>query len=219
MPVGVNMKSLIWISAVAGLVFIAERSEAHVVRVDNVSIDIVAMPGPREVTVGVFLDVDSGADLILGGYDIPLDFGAAGTTSLPAGFSFNGVQDSIFTLQGTLGYVADPTGSGDHVVSDAPVPPTGVPPAFQTVTGGTTARLFNLRFGLDGTVQPGVELSISPFVTGGHPFFNLNDSLAVQITVASRVAGGLQTVPEPSSAMALGAISGLLYLVRRGRRR
>jgi hypothetical protein len=199
------MRTLHGLTFLAGLLLVTSPASAAIVSVQNVE----TLANVGEINVGVFLTNDSGAELLLGGYDIPLDFGSAGVTPLPAGISYLGAGDSIITFGSTLGSIVDPTGAGDIVVQEAS---TGIPPFYPSIADGATARLVNLRFDI-GAAALGTSFSITPIA--GHLFFNVNDSANVQQPITGIVAGGLKVVPEPSGLLALGMFTCLLVYPRR----
>ncbi len=195
----------IW--AIAGLMLIATELRADILRVESVSIS----PGSGIFSVGVFLQANT--TVMLGGYDIPLNFGAPGPSALPSGFTFVGVNNSIFISGSTLALDnPDPTNLGDIVVHDAT---TSFPPSFPSIPGGTEARLFDLRFNA-GSVAPPASFSINPIVVG-HIFFNLNDSTAQPIPVTGVIDGSVTVVPEPGGLMAVGLFSCLAFARKRHR--
>lgn len=189
----------------AGLLLVTSPLGAAIVRVQN--IETLANVG--EINVGVFLTNDTGAGLLLGAFDIPLDFGAAGLTPLPVGITFLGLGDSIINFGSTLGTIVDPTGAGDIVVQEASI---GDPAFYPSIAAGATARLVNLRFDI-GAAAAGTGFSITPLE--GHLFFNVSDSTDVPQPITGVTAGGLQVVPEPSGMLALGMFTCLLVSPRR----
>lgn len=195
----------------AGLLLVTGSTRAAIVGIEKVDV----LPNAGEISVGVFLTNDSGAELLLGAYDVPIDFGDAGITALPAGITYVGVADSIITDGSILQSIPDPTSLGDIVAQDVS---TADPPQFPSIADGVTVRLVNLRFNV-ATVALGTEFSIAPMP--GHPFFNISDNNQppIALPITGTTAGRLRVVPEPSGWMALGFFSGLLVVARRKRLR
>ncbi len=75
---GDHMRTLHWMTFLAGLLVVTGTTRAAIVSIENV--DVLQNAG--EISVGVFLTNDSGAELLLGAYDVPIDFGAAGITAV-----------------------------------------------------------------------------------------------------------------------------------------
>ncbi|MCC7339384.1 MAG: PEP-CTERM sorting domain-containing protein [Pirellulaceae bacterium] len=205
------MRTLHWMTFLAGLLVVTGTTRAAIVSIENV--DVLQNAG--EISVGVFLTNDSGAELLLGAYDVPIDFGAAGITALPTGITYVGVADSIITQGSILQWIPDPTSLGDIVAQDVS---TADPPQFPPIADGGTVRLVNLRFNV-ATAALGTEFSIAPMA--GHPFFNISDNSQppVVLPITGTTAGRLRVVPEPSGLLALGVFSGMLVLARRKRQR
>jgi len=179
----------------------------------TIRLDSVSRPtGSGNVLVGVF--ALSNANVQLGGFDIPIDFGTAGPTVLPTGVNYLGVTNTIFSSGSTLASVLDPFEIVDYIVSDAT---TSNPPSFPLLTSGIEAKLFDLSFNVGPTAVVGSTFSIA--VSGTHPFFQLNDNtnIPAPIPVTGFTAGSLTitAIPEPTSLL----LFGLAAIVAESRRR
>ena len=180
---------------------VGQANAAFIIRTEVVT----TSPGAGPVNVGVF--ATSSTNLLLGGYDIPVNFGAAGVTPLPAGISYLVPTVSLITSGSTLALIADTTGLGDVVVSDAV---TGMPPVYPPLVAGVEVKLFDLRFDV-GAAAPGAQFAIAP-ITSGHLFFNINDQLGQQFTVTNVLPGSLTiAIPEPNGFAIVGLFSSFYF--------
>ena len=178
----------------------------------TIRLDSVSRPTDSgNVLVGVF--ALSNANVQIGGFDIPVDFGTAGLTVLPTGISYLGATNTIFSSGSNLESVPDPLVPVlvDYVVSDA----TTIPSSRPVLTSGIEAKLFDLSFNVGPTALVGSTFSIA--VSGTHPLFNVNDNFAAPILVSGFTAGSLTitAVPEPTSLL----LFGLAAIVAESRRR
>ncbi len=197
------------LGAAIALLALADTIEAAIVlRVEIVS----PQPAAGNVLVGVFALPN--ANVLIGGYDMPVNFGAVGPTALPTGITYLGATNTIFTTGSTLTSTADSRNLVDFIVSDA----TTVAPPFPLLTNGIESKLFDLRFNVGPTAVAGSTFSIA--VSGTHPFFNLNDNNAGAIAVTGFTAGSLTiAVPEPSSLLLLALASFYAVSRRQGKLR
>jgi len=203
------MMRLVLGAAIALLAFADTMEAAVVLRVAIVSPQSAA----GNVLVGVFALPD--ANVLIGGYDMPVNFGAVGPTALPTGITYLGATNTIFTSGSTLTSTADNQNLVDFIVSDA----TTVAPPFPQLTSGIEAKLFDLRFNVGPTAVEGSTFTIA--VSGTHPFFNLNDNSAAAIRASSFTAGSLtiSAVPEPSSLLLLALAAFFAVSRRQGKLR
>ena len=203
------MMRLVLGGAIALLAFADTMEAAVVIRVAIVSTQSAA----GNVLVGVFALPD--ANVLIGGYDMPVNFGAVGPTALPTGITYLGATNTIFTSGSTLTSTADNQNLVDFIVSDA----TTVAPPFPQLTSGIESKLFDLRFNVGPTAVAGSTFTIA--VSGTHPFFNLNDNNGAAIRASSFTAGSLtiSAIPEPSSLLLLALASFYAVSRRQGKLR
>ncbi len=200
-----NLKNFILAMSVLVATTTVNRADI-IIRFANQS----APAGSGEVTVGVFATSDT--TVSLGGFDLPIDFGAPGVSPLPNGVSYLGVTNTIFSVGSSLNSSADPLSQSDVIVSDA-----GTITPFPNLVAASEAKLFDLRFNVSAAAVEGTTIALT--LNPAHILFNISDGSSLPIILTSSNVGSLTitAVPEPGSLYALAAVCALggIRLIRK----